>query len=660
MVVLNVRQDEGLSLLTALDHLRQAKKGFSAAITVHILPATDHDGLCASKILEAMLRREDMKYVVVPVTGCADIVEHIEKLDGDDEVRWLVMLNCGAMLDLKEILAKSRAPRGLRCLVIDAHRPFILANLSPKNERVLVLNDDPVAEAAGLVPPVDDTDDEDLQSSDGGADEDEERWDPDAAADGVTPAQAAAERLTRKRRRQAERAQRRESKRRHVNEYYLSSYCAVPTGLLLFKMASQSAPPSQDMLWLAAVSLLGYHQLGFLSEVEYSRLLFEELKEAHDTRAADDSLLSSGSAAGSSAPDLATHATPSSEADLEASLPRRLPRSLPSKRRLRFEADLRLALYRHTTLDDSISRSPYFYGALQLHRDKGQRALKNFFATAGVPPGDYRQLYSCMQLPIRKGLHKKFRDHGKLYGLTERCMFLQQFVRDLGPLGDTSPALLLHELSCCDAVDIATALLSAVPSALSASHLEHLPRLADGQPDEAAILEMEREAKVANFWRASDAVLCKEPGPLREGIAEALESAAAVRDLCRLLRDTKAVHSARSFRWCKVEQPPNIFRHPLGVRRLAIWMLEVLYSVRSGAIGPDRPLLVMVHDQVREVYLCVGATPTRLSERDDFGNLFRSVLRADPGLNFRYDAFDRSVIEIASADFGRFWELLSS
>jgi len=647
MVVRNVREDEGRALLQSLDALRSGQKA-SSAITVHVLPAADHDGLCAWKILEVILQREGVKYDVFPVTGNAEIVEHVQRLEEDAEVRWLVLLNCGATLDLQDQLEKCPASQDLCCLVIDSHRPFLLANLSERNQRVFVLNDDPIAEANGILPPVDDDDEESV--ADSGSEGEEERWDPDQPGDGRARGEVAAERLTRKRRRQADRAQRLENKRRRINEYYLTSYCAMPTGMSLFKMASQVAPASQDMLWLAAVSLLGYHQLGFISEVEYSRLLFEELKEAHDR--ASDASLSSGA---STAPD----STQGSEGDPDEPVRRQKPRSLPSKRRLRFEADLRLACYRHTTLEDSISRSGYFYGALQLHRDKGQRAMKNFFATAGIKPDDYKQLYSCMQLPVKKGLCKKFREHGKAYGLTESRMFLQQFVRDLGPLGDTSPALLLHELSCSDAVDVAMSLLGCVPGALSSSNVEQLPQTADGRRDVAAVSEMEREAMVTNFWRASDAVLCKEPAPLREGIAEALEAAAQVRDLCRLVRDTKAVHTARQFRWVKIEQPPNIFRHHLAVRRLAVWMLQVLFPARTGA-GPERPLLVMVHDQVRDTYLCVGATPTRLSEQDEFGNLFRSVLRADPSLKYRYDFFDRSCIEIAQDDFERFWELLTS
>lgn len=304
--------------------------------------------------------------------------------------------------------------------------------------------------------------------------------------------------------------------------------------------------------------------------------------------------------------------------------------------------------------------SSYFYGTLELNRDKGLRALKNFLATAGIPPSDYRQLYSCMQIPVRKTLHKKFRTYGKAYGLIESKMFLQQFVRDLGPLGEMYPALFLNELSCSDAVHIISALLSLVPAELSSAQMDSLPQTADGRRDTAAINEMERQAMISNFWRAFDAVLCKEPQPLRDGIVEAVEVAKAVQRMGRLIRDTKAMHSSRQFHWCKIEQPPHLFRHHLAVRRLAVWLLHILFQYRPKGMGPERPLLVIVRDKVRDTYLCVGATPTHFSEQDEFGNIFRAVLRTDPSLKYRYDFFDKSCIEVAADDFDRFWELMNT
>jgi len=301
--------------------------------------------------------------------------------------------------------------------------------------------------------------------------------------------------------------------------------------------------------------------------------------------------------------------------------------------------------------------SAYFYGTLELYRDKGLRAMKNFFATASIPPSEYTQVFSSMQIPVRKTIQKKFREHGKQYGLSEGKMFMQQFVRDLGSF-DISQALLLHELSCLDAVHIVTAMLSQVPGALSGSRLDQLPRTVEGLRDTAAVNEMERAAMVGNFWRAYDAADCKEPQPLKDGLAEAVEVAKAVQNQARLIKDTKAMHSSKRFRWCKIERPQHVFRHPIAVRKLGVWLLQVLYSYRPKGDSPEMPILVVVRDHVRDSYLCVGSTPSRFSERDEFGHLFRNVLRADRSVKYRYDFFDKSIIEIPTEDFDRFWELL--
>jgi len=600
-----------------------------------------------------MLLNRGVKYSVVPVMGNSEIIEHFQQLEDDTEVRMLVLLNCGASLDIQQQLEESEAPAELCCYVIDAHRPLLLANLSARHKRVIVLDDDPLVDDGGIRPPVDDSGDVSGASDSGNSDNEKENiWDPDAEPG--APA--------RKRQRKMDRQARMEMKRQRVNEYYSTSYYAIPVAMSLFKMAKNAATLSQDVLinvlWLAAISLVGYFDQGLMSEVEYNRLAWEELKEALD-HTTDFGFSSSLQTTAATVPE------PSSALSDEeqVSAPRRPkpPRSAQGRQQLRFENDLRLTLYRHWTLEESMAHTAYFYGALELHRDKGKRTLKEFFATSGIPPSDYKQFYSCMQVRIRKTIHDKFRNHGKPYGLTEKNMFLQQFVRDLGPLGELSPALFLHVLSCTDAAQIILAILSSVPPSLGSARMESLPHTEDGKRDAAAINELERQAMVDNFWRAFEASLCTQLETLRDGIAEAVELAKTVQNVARLIKDTKAMHESKSrhFRWCKIEQPPHLFRHHLAVRRLAVWLLHVLYAYRPKGLEAER-LLVIVRDQVRDTYLCVGTTPMRFSEQDEFGNLFRTVLQTDRSLKYRYDFFDKSCIEIAAGDFDRFWELMSN
>jgi hypothetical protein len=264
-----------------------------------------------------------------------------------------------------------------------------------------------------------------------------------------------------------------------------------------------------------------------------------------------------------------------------------------------------------------------------------------------------------MPLPIRKTMLQKFSENGKAYGLSDK-MFLQQFVRELAPLGEGFAALNLNEISTVDAAHIVTSLLSAIPGRLGAAQVDNLPKAADGRRDAEQVHELERQAMVENFWRANEAVLCKEPHLIRQGIVEAVNVITKVQSLAKFLIDTKAMrlNASHQFRWCKIEQAPDFFRHHLTVRRLAVWLLSVLFAYRPKSDGPEKPLLLIVRDHVRDTYLCVGASPARTCDQNEFGERFRNVLRMDKTLKYRYDFFDKSCIEIAADDFDRFWDAM--
>jgi len=471
--------------------------------------------------------------------------------------------------------------------------------------------------------------------SDGERSGDEEEWDPDGVP--LAPAERAARRAERlyernqqRQRRRQERQARRNERKQQMNDYYQESYYAMPAAISLFRMAQQrNSGWLQEMLWLASVSLVGYHDLGLISDIEYDVIACNYLKEAYDLGEATWNF-SQGMSQDSAKQDSAMM---SDEEEMTPGKPPMPARMRRGKRSLRFESDLRLTLYKHWTLEESVMNSPYFYGAFKLHRDKGVRLLKGFFAKAGIMPNQYRQLYGAMKIPVRKKIQKKFREHGKEHGMIEGKMFLDQFVREHGLFDDEHRALFLNELSCSDAVHIVLAHLSCVPAVLSGASMDKLPVNEDGLRDLLAIKEMERKAMEDNFWRASDAISNKEPGCLKEGLGLAVEVVKAVQQMARRIVDTKAMRKCSHFRWCKVEQPGHIFRHGLSVRRLAVWILKVFFSEHSGANGDsDKPLLMIMHDRVRETYLCVGATPKKGSgDGDYFGHIFRAALRPAPG-----------------------------
>lgn len=621
MVVVNVAERNGGRLLLELllDALRKgarARQAKSAFITVRILAAADLDGVCATKILVTLLQRDGIKYTTIPVTGNGEIVHNFGLLAEHPEVQHVVLLNCGGSLDIEEALRESNAPEHVQCFVVDAHRPVFLQNLSERQKRVVVFSDDSVGMGTETLA-FEEEQEEDGESTVG-------ETEAEDGEEGEETAERASERMERRRRKRLERENNQRRKRRRVNEYYLCTYYATPVAMSLFKLAIESGPMSTDLLWLAAISLTGYLDLGLISKSEYDRQAWEHLNEILE------------------AIDNAT--------------------TTPSKTKaLRFEQELLLPFYKQWTLEESMNHSSYFYGTLELHRKKGQHALKAFMTTAGIPLKDFRQTFGMMRLPIQKRLREMFSTHGKEFGLMENKMLLHQFVRRLpdGPLG-RSENVHLHDLGCFDAVRIMHALLNEVPANLNLVNAKTLPQNAEGELDMQAIIDMEREAMTENFFRVFDAVLCKDPQTLHMGIERALEEVKAVRTLAREIREERSMHATRDFRWCKVENAPHVFRHPLAVRRLAVWLLQVLFTYRPTGSAREKPLLVMVRDKLRDSYLMVGASPPKLAEQDEFAKRFRNALKFDKSIKYRYDFFDKSCIELEREDFDKFWTYLAA
>ena len=78
------------------------------------------------------------------------IQEYFESLTEDDEVRCIVFLNCGGSLALAPLLEACRIASDLSCFVLDSHRPFHQRNLANNIDRVIILDDDPIAHPAVL------------------------------------------------------------------------------------------------------------------------------------------------------------------------------------------------------------------------------------------------------------------------------------------------------------------------------------------------------------------------------------------------------------------------------------------------------------------------------------------------------------------------------
>eukprot|EP00746_Dinoflagellata_sp_MGD_P138162 gnl/MRDRNA2_/MRDRNA2_71874_c0_seq1.p1 gnl/MRDRNA2_/MRDRNA2_71874_c0~~gnl/MRDRNA2_/MRDRNA2_71874_c0_seq1.p1 ORF type:complete len:660 (+),score=105.73 gnl/MRDRNA2_/MRDRNA2_71874_c0_seq1:116-2095(+) len=651
MVLKNVRQ-QGTYLEDMLETIRKTPAS-AQAVTVHILAAADHDGLCSSYMLQALLCRgcAAVKYLTLPVTCNAEVLNHISELHSEEyeDVRCLILLNCGGNIDIAGNLQEHKVPDHVCCYIVDCHRPYNLENVYAPDGRVVVVDDDRANEDGTLIPsPLasddEESDEDDLEKEGAEGHSFEERQD------------AKRRRLDReesRRQRRDEKLERRIAKAERKQEYYGGSYYATPVALSLHKMAMKDGMLSQDLLWLAAMSLAGYHDAGLISDMTYDQLAWDELKEALDRFGDPNPSQGSIESQGRTSAD-----------DFMAGVG---GRNRAGNLEIRFEKALAMTLYKHWTLEQAMHHTPSIFGTLGLQWDRGIRQLLSFFAIAGIEPKQFRQMYSGMSLDVRKTLHRRVKHHGLRYGIDEK-VFWPQFFRDIGQIGDTASALYLNELSASDGAHVLNSILTDIPFRLSSSQIESLPTLDDGTLDMNRVQDMERKALIDNFGRAGGALLYPQRNYydlLKEGITTAVDITKEIVGVAKHLIDIKGIRVANNgaFRWCKVEHPPHVLRHHLIVRKLATWLIR--FSLADTTVDKSQkmlsslPLLVIVRDTVSKTYRCVGAIPHRGGERNLFGLRFRTALKSlGPGVRFRYDYFDRDTVEVMIEDFDRFFSVL--
>ena len=105
---------------------------------VLLLVASDVDALCACKILQALFQCDHVQYTLVPVSGWQELETAF--LEHKDQFKYFVFINCGANVDLLEILQPEEDTYFFVC---DSHRPINVVNVYNETQvKLLVKQDD--------------------------------------------------------------------------------------------------------------------------------------------------------------------------------------------------------------------------------------------------------------------------------------------------------------------------------------------------------------------------------------------------------------------------------------------------------------------------------------------------------------------------------------
>lgn len=89
-----------------------------------VLVNYDLDAICASKILQALFRCDNVIYSIVPIMGLAAMRRAYSEHRGD--IRYVLLVNCGGCIDIVDVL---QPDQDVVFFICDSHRPYDVCNV---------------------------------------------------------------------------------------------------------------------------------------------------------------------------------------------------------------------------------------------------------------------------------------------------------------------------------------------------------------------------------------------------------------------------------------------------------------------------------------------------------------------------------------------------
>ncbi|XP_054283737.1 cell division control protein 45 homolog isoform X1 [Macrosteles quadrilineatus] len=331
----------------------------------------DIDAACSCKILQWLFQCDSIVYSLVPVQGIQDMITAYE--EHASEVKYVILVNCGGTLDIVEIL---QPEPDVIFYIVDNHRPTDVCNIY-NNEQIYIV---PKPGDEETIPDFDDIF--------GNDDTDEEVNSEEEEVDSETEGESRGAKRQRLNEasilRQRERRLWEEKRNRIMFDYTQFTYYGRSSAILMYELAWKLSKDNVDVLWWGIVGVTSQLVLRqvtverYQSEIERITLHIGRLCPPITTTDDDQSSVHSRSETCSNY----TTAT-----------------------RVTGDKDLSLTLYRHWTVEQSLRHSLETATRLRLWTIRGEKRLQQLLAEMGLPLVESRQLFSAMDLSLRRQFH---------------------------------------------------------------------------------------------------------------------------------------------------------------------------------------------------------------------------------------------------------------
>ncbi|NWS42782.1 CDC45 protein, partial [Probosciger aterrimus] len=537
---------------------------------VLLLVASDVDALCACKILQALFQCDHVPYTLVPVSGWQELETAF--LEHKDQFKYFVLINCGANVDLLEILQPEEDAFFFVC---DSHRPINVVNVYNDTQiKLLVKQDDDLD-----VPAYDDI----------FRDEEDEEEDSENESDGSEPSEKrrrfeedVIERTMKRRQRREWEARRREI----LFDYEQYEYHGTSSAMVMF-----------DLAWIMSKDLNDMLCLTFQSQLQVNVAL------------------------------LVLHA-PAAPNCILCSTEMQYRRATEEVLVLEFcYYFLRLALYQHWSLYESLCNTSYTSASLKLWSVQGQKRLQEFLADMGLPLKQVKQKFNSMDMSLKENLREMIEESANKFGMKD--LRVQTFSIHFG---------FKNKFSASDIVYATVSLMENV----------------------------EKEGpETTNFIKALDSLSRGNLDKLHQGLDLAKKQLRAIQQTVASCICTNLVISQGPFLYCSLmEGTPDVklFSKPVSLCLLSKYLLKSFVCSTKNKRCKLLPLIMAAPMDVEQgTVIMVGIPPE--TESSDKKNFFgRAFEKAADSTNSRtlHNHFDMSIIELKAEDRSKFLDALIS
>uniref|UniRef100_UPI003AAF44D9 cell division control protein 45 homolog isoform X4 n=1 Tax=Centroberyx gerrardi TaxID=166262 RepID=UPI003AAF44D9 len=293
--------------------------------------------------------------------------------------------------------------------------------------------------------------------------------------------------------------------------------------------------------------------------------------------------------------------------------------------RISFEYDLRLTLYQHWSLYESICNSCYTSCSFKLWSLNGQKKLQEFLADMGLPLKQVRQKFNSMDMTIKENLRDVIEESSNKYGMKD--IRIQTFGVHFG---------FKNRFLASDVVHAAAALLEGTEKEGSASD---------------------------NFIKALDCLSRSNLERLHLGIDLAKKKLIAIQQTVASCICTNLILSQGPFLYCYLmEGTPDVklFSKPMALTLLCKYLLKAfVHSTRNKRCKVLPLIMAAPMDVEKGTVIVLGIPPE--SETSDKKNFFgRAFEKAAESTSSRtlHDHFDTSIIELKMEDRSKFLDAL--